>query len=160
MSREKKLALIDLRVVCRKGSATKAGISILHTYDYARHAISHLYSYSLPIFLSIYQRTKSLRTSRLKLLAIFRKRTLIVADKSRDRRWLLVGKNEYILTQFVRFPLMAIAPRLKFKCDCELPRVRRTYVSSRDLTTRARIYHDWLRAGEFFSTLYRTIFPR
>lgn len=64
-----------------KGSAAKQEFT-LYTYDYARHTISHLHSCSLPIFLSIYQRTKSLRTSRLKLLAVFRKRTLIVADKS------------------------------------------------------------------------------
>lgn len=32
--------------------------------------------------------------------------------------------------------------------------------SLRDLTTRAHIYHDWLRAGEFLLTPYRTIFPR
>ena len=57
--------------------------------------------------------------------------------------------------QFVRFPLMAIVSRLKFKCDYES---HAHSAPTRDLTTCARIYHDWLRAREFLLTLYHSFF--
>lgn len=116
-----------------KGSArararNNAGTFALYTYDYARHTISHLYSCLLPIFLSIYQRDKVFAYESIKVIS-----RISQADINRRRQVLRSSlvirrkKRVHPRVQFVRFPLMAIAPRLKFKCVCELPRVRRTY---------------------------------
>lgn len=50
---------------------------------------------------------------------------------------------------------MAIVSRLKFKCDYES---HAHSAPTRDLTTCARIYHDWLRAREFLLILYHSFF--
>lgn len=61
--------------------------------------------------------------SRISQADINRRRQVLRSSLVARRR----KKRVHPHVQFVRFPLMAIAPRLKFKCDCALPRVRRTY---------------------------------
>jgi len=110
-----------------KGSAAKQGH--LHCTFTIMLAIQLVISTVATHFLKYIPQDKDFAYESIKVISrisqayINRRRQVLRSSLVIHRR----KKRVHPHMQFVRFPLMAIASRLKFKCDCELP-TRRTYV--------------------------------
>lgn len=139
---KKKLTLIVLRA----WKEVQRNRDILYTsiYNYARYTISQLYSCSLLIFLSIYQRTKyRTAVSTTKILAYESIKVIsriLQADINRRRQIMRLSlvtcrRGKKRVHPHVQLCTISIndncASRLKSKCDCELTCVRRRIYAHR-----------------------------